>query len=50
MARFYPEEDKIVVFDEDGGKDITDTIPEDTMKALRHEFENWDENVETLSF
>ena len=50
IARYYPKEDRIAVFGEDGGEDITASVPDDTMEALRDEFENWDENEETLEF
>ena len=46
VARYYPEEDRIIVEKESSGEDITASLSEDTLDALREEFENWDNEEE----
>ena len=46
IARYYPGEGRLTVEKEGSGEDITDTLSEDTLVALREEFEDWDSNDE----
>lgn len=46
IARYYPEEKRIAVMKDLTGEDITDTLSEDTLTALREEFENWNTDDE----
>ena len=49
-ARYEPDTDRITVFKEGSNEEITSAISEDTMDAIRDEFENWDENTEEIPF
>ena len=46
IARFYPEDGRLTVTKESTGEDITASVSEDTMDALKEEFEDWDNNDE----
>ena len=46
VARYYPEGDRMIVEKESSGEDITASLSEDTLDALREEFENWDNEEE----
>ena len=50
IARYYPEDSRLTVVKESSGEDITDTLSEDTLTALREEFENWDSDNEEEEF
>ena len=42
IARYYPDESRLIVLKDSTGEDITAALSEETLDALREEFENWD--------